>query len=60
VTSVSHHNGLITATFGNNSHAVLNGKTLLLSVVTATRNSISWVCKSGNLHRRYLPSACRN
>ena len=60
VASVSNNNGVITATFGNSSHAVLNGQTLLLSVVTSARNSIAWTCKSTTLHDRYLPSACRN
>ena len=58
VSSVSVSNGVVTITY-NAVNANLNGKTLQLSVVTANRNSISWVCKSSTLPNKYLPSACR-
>ena len=58
VSSVKVTNGLVTVTY-NGVNANLSGRTLLLSVVTANRNSISWVCKSSTLPGKYLPSACR-
>ena len=60
VSSIQINNGVITTTYGNDSNTILNGKTLLLSVVTTARNSIAWTCKPGTLENRYLPSACRN
>ncbi len=60
VSSLQINNGVIVTTYGNDSSTVLNGKTLLLSVITAARNSIAWKCKPGTLENRYLPSACRN
>ena len=60
VTKVEVANGVITTTFGNRANAILNGKTVLLSIVTAGINSIAWTCKPGTVENRYLPSACRN
>ncbi len=60
VTRLDIINGVISATFGNRANTVINGKTVLLSFLTANRNSISWTCKSSSIDRRYLPSACRN
>ena len=56
--------GVITATYSNaapqKANDAINGKTLILSAVTASDGSIHWACKStSTVAQKYLPSSCR-
>ena len=56
--------GIITATYSNaapqKANDAINGKTLILSAVTAADGSIHWACKTtSTVDPKYLPSSCR-
>ncbi len=52
--------GQITVLFGNESHPILGGKTLVFSA-NDNEGSIDWECRGkGTIAGRYLPSTCRN
>jgi len=54
-------NGVITAEFGNNSNAAINGKTLVLTPAAAAgAGSVAWDCQATTtVDPRYLPARCR-
>jgi len=52
--------GVIDVTFGNTSHAELQGRHLTFSPIVHG-GSIEWVCnRSATLDEKYVPSVCRN
>jgi len=51
-------NGVITVTYGNDAHALIQGDTLDLSPTT-NPGSIEWDCQSADLADKHLPAACR-
>ena len=62
VTQVEVGAGKITATFGNNANAAIDGDELVLSP-TSSGGSVEWSCGSGagtNIENRYLPARCRS
>jgi len=50
--------GIVEVTFGNDVNALISGDVLQVSAVTSA-GSIQWVCKSGDLDDKYLPTNCR-
>jgi len=50
--------GLITVTYGNDAHALLDTDTLLLDPAT-TPGSVVWTCRSTTIADKHLPAACR-
>lgn len=59
VGSVAAAGAVVTVTYGNDAHTVINGQTVTL---TATDNlgSVSWACASGGtIAAKHLPAACR-
>jgi len=52
--------GVVTVTYGNSAHAELAGKTLLLTPNNRAAGSVQWICGSGTIPDKHLPSACRN
>jgi hypothetical protein len=52
-------NGVITAVYGNDAHAVLFG-TRLIWTPTDNGNSVEWECTSPDIANHYLPAECRS
>ncbi len=48
---------VITVTYGNDAHAIINGQTLIMTGST-NAGSVEWVCTSG-MADKHLPAACR-
>ena len=60
VSSVGVAAGVITVTFGNDAHAVINGQDITLTPSTAAAGSVQWVCEGGGAPaNKHLPAACR-
>jgi type IV pilus assembly protein PilA len=57
VTQVAVANGVITATMGGSSSALVSGKTVTLTP-TLNVGSVSWVCTS-TADSKHVPAACR-
>ena len=58
VTQVAVAQGIITATYGADAHAIITGDTLILSPIAQT-GSVEWVCRSATIADKHLPAACR-
>ncbi|PWK92215.1 pilin [Fulvimonas soli] len=60
VTQVDGTNGIIKATFGNESNKAISGDVLAFSAITGG-GSIQWNCKTSQttVPAKYLPTACR-
>lgn len=58
VDQVEVQNNAIDIRYGNDAHATIAGQILTL---TATNNagSVAWICASGAIEDKHLPSACR-
>ena len=57
--AVGNADGVVTVTYGNDAHVIINGETVTL---TAADNlgSVSWTCASGGtIEDKHLPAACR-
>lgn len=52
--------GAITATFGNDSHTLLNGSTLQWTAFDPGSGILVWECSSSQIADPYLPGYCRN
>lgn len=59
VSSVAVIGGVVTVTYGNQSHEVLNGKTLLMSPAIQQDGALTWGCRSEAIEPKHLPAACR-
>ncbi len=53
--------GVITVTYGNDSHAYITGSTIRLTPGTSDAGSLKWVCDSAaaSIANKHLPAACR-
>ena len=59
VSSVAVANSVVTVTYGNDAHVVINGQTITLTAADNT-GSVSWTCVSGGvIEDKHLPAACR-
>ncbi len=61
--AVGNANGVITVTYGNEAHALINGQGLQMTADAVTSpGSVRWDCASaGNaIANKHLPAACRN
>ncbi|NIO43468.1 MAG: prepilin-type N-terminal cleavage/methylation domain-containing protein [Burkholderiales bacterium] len=58
VVSVAVAGPLITVTYGNDAHAVINGQTMTLTMAD-NDGSFVWTCASGAIADKHLPAACR-
>ena len=61
VSLVTVASGVITITFGNDAHAIINGSTLQLAPDTSGAGSVQWVCSSlaSSIANKHLPASCR-
>ena len=61
VTQVSNTNGLISVSYGNDAHAIINGTGILQLSPTTNAGSIVWACKASGttIADKHLPAACR-
>jgi len=59
VSGVTVATGVITVTYGNDAHALINGDTLLMTPQT-NPGSIEWLCTSLTIENKHLPAACRD
>lgn len=64
VSKVVVASGVITATFSSTSpqkaNNAIDGKTFVLSPITASGGSIAWTCKNGSVPQKFLPTSCRS
>jgi len=53
--------GVITVTYGNSAHQVIQAKSITLSPDTTKAGSVQWICDSplGVVADKHLPAACR-
>ncbi len=53
--------GVITVTYGNDAHSIINGQTIRLQPDTTNPGSVAWVCDSAGaaIANKHLPAACR-
>ena len=61
VASVAVALGVITVTYGNDAHAVIDGNTIRLSPDTTSVGSVQWACDSAaaSVANKHLPASCR-
>ncbi len=58
--AVGNVDGVITITYGNSAHAVINGENITLTADTTQAGSVQWVCATGGtIAAKHLPAACR-
>ena len=60
VSSVRVDEGQVVVTYGNNSHAAIQGQTLYLIPDASNYPNVYWTCVSQDLANKWLPSVCRN
>ena len=60
VSSVAIDEGQIVITYGNNAHASIQGRALLLVPDATNMPNVSWSCFSPDLENKWLPAACRS
>ena len=59
VESIGINDGVIAIMYGNEAHALINGRIVTLNAV-ANDGSVSWTCASGGvISSSYLPPSCR-
>jgi type IV pilus assembly protein PilA len=58
VVSVAVAGPVITVTYGNDAHAVINGQSLTLTMAD-NDGSFVWTCASAAIADKHLPAACR-
>ncbi len=58
VVSVAVAGPVVTVTYGNNAHDVINGQSLTLTMVDNS-GSFIWTCASVAIADKHLPAACR-
>jgi type IV pilus assembly protein PilA len=58
VISVSVTGPVITVTYGNDAHAVINGQNLTMTVAD-NDGSFIWTCAGAGIADKHLPAACR-
>ena len=58
--AVGNADGIITVTYGNDAHQVINGESITLTADTTQAGSVQWDCASGGvIAAKHLPAACR-
>lgn len=58
VTSVTIAGPVITVKYGNEVRGSITGQTVTLTADDSA-GSVRWICKSGTIDEKYLPTACR-
>ena len=53
-------NGVITAAYGNDAHAIIAPNSIRLTPNTASAGSVQWDCDSAAIENKHLPAACRS
>lgn len=61
VASVAVATGVITVTYGNDAHQVIDTQSIQLSPSTVNPGAVAWICSSagGVIENKHLPAACR-
>ncbi len=61
VTQVAQADGVISVSYGNDAHTIINGTGILQLSPTTTAGSIVWACKASGttIADKHLPAACR-
>ena len=60
ISLVTVASGVITVTFGNDAHAIINGHTVQMAPDTSSNGSVQWICSSAlaSIADKHLPAAC--
>ena len=58
---VGNKDGVITVTYGNSAHQVIQTKVVTLKASTVKAGSVQWICDSPgtSIADKHLPAACR-
>jgi type IV pilus assembly protein PilA len=58
VTQLAVSQGIISVTYGDEAHTLIDEDILVMSPVAQT-GSVEWVCRSSTIADKHLPAACR-